>query len=155
MKILALDLGTKTGFCFGDSFDAGNNLNQKNHGTKDFGLKSTDGPGVRFLNFHIWLRKLIKEQEPDWLYYEDVKRHVGTIAAHVYGGLLSQVQMICEAEKVAYIGIGVGTIKKHATGKGNAKKPQMIDAALRYGLTPIDDNDADAICLWYLACEGV
>ncbi len=53
---------------------------------------------------------------------------------------------------------GVGTIKKHATGKGNAKKPQMIEAANKtysnkLGKKITDDNEADALHILGLAIE--
>ena len=41
------------------------------------------------------------------------------------------------------------TIKKYATGKGNAKKPHMLDAAKARWTGIVDDNHADA--LWLLA----
>ena len=44
----------------------------------------------------------------------------------------------------------VGTIKKHATGKGNAGKRAVLDAMRAQGHTPCDDNAADdlALLLW-------
>ena len=41
----------------------------------------------------------------------------------------------------------MGTIKKHATGKGNAGKGDMIAAAILRGHDPEDDNEADALAL--------
>lgn len=41
----------------------------------------------------------------------------------------------------------VGAIKKHATGKGNANKEQMVEAVRALGFHPADDNEADAIAL--------
>jgi Holliday junction resolvasome RuvABC endonuclease subunit len=50
----------------------------------------------------------------------------------------------------------VGTIKKHATGKGNAPKQAMIHAACKRGFSPADDNEADAIAilLWATETQG-
>ena len=55
-----------------------------------------------------------------------------------------------------YQGVPVGTIKKHASGKGNAPKQAMIDAARQRGFNPADDNEADAIAilLWALETKG-
>ena len=39
----------------------------------------------------------------------------------------------------------VGTIKKHATGKGNASKDDMIASVRLRGHNPADDNEADAL----------
>jgi Holliday junction resolvasome RuvABC endonuclease subunit len=47
----------------------------------------------------------------------------------------------------------VGTIKKHATGKGNASKEEMIAAARAKGFNPTDDNQADALMLLCFAIE--
>ena len=45
----------------------------------------------------------------------------------------------------------VGTIKKHATGRGNARKDAMLAAARARGHSPADDNEADALALLYWA----
>jgi len=59
-----------------------------------------------------------------------------------------------ELRGVPYEGVPVGTIKRHATGKGNADKDAMIAAAR--GFSPADDNEADAIALllWAIATNG-
>ena len=62
--------------------------------------------------------------------------------------MLATLTIWCEEEELPYSGVPVGTIKKHATNKGNAGKPAMMTAALKKGWTPIDDNDCDA--LWLL-----
>ena len=46
-----------------------------------------------------------------------------------------------------------GTIKKHATGKGNAGKDDMIASVRLRGHTPVDDNEADALALLHWAVE--
>lgn len=44
----------------------------------------------------------------------------------------------------------VTTIKKYATGNGQADKQQMIDACIaKYGHTPVDDNEADACHIYF------
>ncbi len=51
----------------------------------------------------------------------------------------------------------VGTIKRHATGKGNASKGDVIAAMRARGYAVRDDNEADALALlhWALAQEAV
>jgi hypothetical protein len=49
--------------------------------------------------------------------------------------------------------VPVGTIKRHATGKGNANKGLMIAAMRARGHSPADDNEADALALLYWAIE--
>jgi len=50
----------------------------------------------------------------------------------------------------------VGTIKRHATGRGNAGKAEVIAAMKARGYTVRDDNEADALALlhWALAQEA-
>jgi hypothetical protein len=62
------------------------------------------------------------------VYFEEVRRHAGVDAAHAYGGFMAHLTAWCEHHQIPYQGVPVGTIKKHATGKGNANKDQMIGA---------------------------
>lgn len=84
------------------------------------------------------------------VYFEEVRAHAGTDAAHVYGGLLAILTAWCEQRGIAYQGVPVGTIKRHVTGKGNADKAAVIAAIRACGFCPTDDNEADAlaILLW-------
>ena len=79
--------------------------------------------------------------------FEEVRRHQGVDAAHVYGGLLGQLSAWCEQHQIPYAGVPVGTIKRSVTGSGNASKAEVITAVERRGFTPKDDNEADAIAL--------
>ena len=90
------------------------------------------------------------------IWFEEVRRHAGTDAAHVYGGLMATLTAWAELRGVPYQGVPVGTIKRHATGKGNAPKEAMIAAAHGRGFSPADDNEADAIALllWALETNG-
>ena len=58
-----------------------------------------------------------------------------------------------ELRGIPYEGVPVGTIKRHATGKGNANKAAMIAAAKARGFSPADDNEADAIAILHWAIE--
>ena len=48
----------------------------------------------------------------------------------------------------------VGTIKRFATGRGNADKAAMMAAVTARGFAPADDNEADAIALLLWAIEA-
>jgi Holliday junction resolvasome RuvABC endonuclease subunit len=82
-----------------------------------------------------------------------VRAHAGVDAAHAYGGALATVSSWCEERGIPYEGIPVATIKKHATGKGNAKKDAMMAAASSRwpSVTLEDDNHADALWIGDLA----
>jgi Holliday junction resolvasome RuvABC endonuclease subunit len=72
-------------------------------------------------------------------------------AAHAYGGFMAHLTAWCEHHQIPYQGVPVGTIKKHATGKGNASKDEMIAAMKALGHSPTDDNEADALALLHYA----
>ncbi len=146
--ILALDLGTTTGWAM------------RGHdglitsGTASFRPRRFDGGGMRYLRFVNWLTKLDQLAGPiATIWFEEVRRHAGTDAAHVYGGLMATLTAWAEMRGVPYQGVPVGTIKKHAAGKGNASKAMMIEAARARGYRPTDDNEADAIAILHWALE--
>ncbi|WP_246099051.1 hypothetical protein [Tepidimonas thermarum] len=93
----------------------------------------------------------------DLVVYEEVRNHKGVDAAHIYGGFMAHLTAWCEHHQIPYQGVPVGTIKKHATGKGNAGKAEMIAAAKVRGFDPVDDNHADALALldWAMSQGGV
>ena len=143
---LALDLGTNTGWALRRDGVA-------TSGTASFKVGRYEGGGMRYLRFQRWLDELARDGV-DSIWFEEVRRHAGTDAAHVYGGLLATLTAWCEHRGIPYSGIPVGSIKKHATGKGNANKDAMIAAAVARGFTPVDDNEADALALLHLVESG-
>ena len=123
-------------------------------GTVSFRPRRFDGGGMRYLRLVNWLTELDRLSWPiATIWFEEVRRHAGTDAAHVYGGLLATLTAWAEMRGVPYQGVPVVTIKKHATGKGNANKAAMIAAAQARGYSPADDNEADAIAILHLALE--
>ena len=149
--ILALDLGTTTGWAI-RGFDG-----LITSGTVSFKPNRYDGGGMRYLRFTNWLTEIDRLSGPvEAIYFEEVRRHIGTDAAHVFGGLLAVLTSWGELRGVPYQGVPVGTIKKFLTGKGNANKDAMITAARQRGFSPADDNEADAIALllWAIETQG-
>ena len=109
---------------------------------------------MRYLRFTDWLVEIaMRAHGIRRLVFEEVRRHAGTDAAHVYGGFLGTLTAWCEEHEVPYEGVPVGTIKRYATGKGNADKATMIAAIRARGFLPADDNEADAIALLLWATE--
>jgi hypothetical protein len=144
--ILALDLGTSTGWALRDG--PGAILS----GTATFRPGRFEGGGMRYLRFTRWLDEM-HAAPVGMIFFEEVRRHAGTDAAHVYGGLMATLTAWCELRGVPYEGVPVGTIKRHATGKGNANKDAMIAAMIAKGYTPGDDNEADALAILHWAMD--
>ena len=146
--ILALDLGTQTGWAMSDR----DGLIAS--GTQSFKPQRFEGGGMRYLRFKRWLAELRSATgDIHAVYFEEVRRHAGVDAAHAYGGFLATLTSWCEHHNIPYQGVPVGTIKKHATGKGNASKAEVVAAATRRGHHVVDDNQADALALLHWAIE--
>lgn len=142
MKILAIDPGTKCGWCLMSSSSISTGIIS---GVWDLRGGRYEGGGMRFLRLKNFLKKF-ESDGVEVLVYEEVRRHLGTDSAHIYGGIVAVIQSFCEEHYIPYEGIPVGTIKKHATGKGNANKGEMIQAAKDKwpGYPFADDNEVDA-----------
>lgn len=146
--ILALDLGSAMGWAL--RVADGTIVS----GTEVFRQDRWSGGGLRYLRFRHWLGEVATMAGGIGLVvYEEVRRHAGTDAAHVYGGFLATLTAWCEDRSVAYEAVPVGTWKRFATGKGNAGKDAVIAAMKAKGHQPADDNEADALALlhWALA----
>jgi Holliday junction resolvasome RuvABC endonuclease subunit len=109
---------------------------------------------MRYLRFKRWLTEIKQTVDTiDAVYFEEVRRHVGVDAAHAYGGFLATLTAWCEHHQIPYSGVPVGTIKLHATGKGNANKDAMVAAMQAKGHPVTDDNEADALAILHWAME--
>jgi len=144
--ILALDLGTTTGWAVHD--EQGHILS----GSISFKPGRFEGGGMRYLRFKRWLTET-KASAGDIhaIYFEEVRRHAGVDAAHTYGGFLAHLTAWCESHAIPYAGIPVGTIKRFITGKGNANKESVIAAVRARNFNPQDDNEADALAILFIA----
>lgn len=140
MTVLALDLGTTTGWAKSVS-------GVLVSGTENLKGGRFEGGGMRFVRFGSFLSELHMKSPVSRVYYEEVRRHAGTDAAHIYGGLQAVLTAWCEERDIPYDAIPVGTIKKSWTGKGNAKKEAMVAECERRGINVEDHNEADAVAL--------
>ena len=149
--ILALDLGTTTGWALRTP------EGQIVHGFVSFRPQRFEGGGMRYLRFRRWLTELkatvAGTQGIGAVYFEEIRKHMGVDAAHVYGGLLATLTAWCEHHQIPYQGVPVGTIKRHATGKGNASKDEVIAAMRALGHAVTDDNEADALAILHWAID--
>ncbi len=138
MTLLGIDPGTSCGWAL---------IRDGRHvasGVWDLRPRRHEGGGMRYLRVRRYLEQAL--EGVDAVAYEEVRRHMSTDAAHVYGGIVGQVAAVCEDREVPYKAVPVGTVKRVATGKGNADKAAMVAAfAALVGRDPEDDNEADAL----------
>lgn len=112
--------------------------------------RAGDGSGMLFVRFERLFRELLEAYPTGIVAYEQIaNRFPG--AAHVGLGIQAHIQRICEEVDRPYTGIPPATVKKHATGRGNANKQEMVLAAferwpaLAQAQRPVDDDEADAL----------
>jgi hypothetical protein len=149
--ILALDLGQKTGWAVRTADGA------IGSGTVEFKPGRFEGGGIAYLRFRAWLQEVGETAGGvGAVYFEEVRSHRGIAAAHAYGGFLAHLTAWAEANKIAYAGVPVATIKRQVAGKGNADKDAVIAAVRALGFDPVDDHEADALALldWALKTGG-
>lgn len=140
MNILAIDPATKCGWAISPTVG----------GTWDLSTRRDESKGMKLIRFRNKLVELCQTDPPDVIAYEAARGGVpGRLGALVASAELQGVlKAFCEDRKIEYRGYSPAEVKKHATGKGNAKKDAMIAAARSKGWSPEDDNHADA--LWIL-----
>jgi len=157
VRILALDLSTQTGFA-----TLANGV--ITHGVADFtrykGCKSrpAEHEGRTYLNFQRWLRERIALDKPSWIVFEEPMGNFKSAAArNVIVGLRGILLSTAAYYDLPLSGIAQTKLKKWATGKGNAKKPDMLAAARRRWPKEkfVCDNDADAFLLLQCYLESL
>lgn len=140
MKSLAIDPGLTTGWAI-------NTNGQIVFGTWNLRGNRFEGAGFRYIRFRNYLLEIVKAEELDYLFYEEVRKHIGTDAAHVYGAIVGVIQSFCEENKIPYKGIPTGTWKKTCLSKGNANKDQVLGYARSKWPQVNTYDEADALCI--------
>lgn len=146
-KVIGIDIADKCGWAVFDGDE------HQGSGVWDFSdPKRWHGGGMCFLKFRNNLSELAYKTRPDAIYFEEVRRHLGSDAARKYYGYVGNLMAWCEKMEIPFQSVPVATIKIAATGKGNASKDDMLAAAREHwpGVLVEDDNQADA--MWCGVC---
>ncbi len=148
MKVLSLDLATKTGWA---SYDNGN----VDLGSADFSLKRGESPGMRFLRCRSWLREMKQLLGAiDLIVYEQPHQRGGH-PTQVAMGLVAEVLSFAARANIETTSYHATNLKKWSTGKGNAKKEDMIKEAEKRGYIVANDDEADAVLMLERALDDL
>ncbi len=146
-RILAIDPATKTGFAMQDGTS----------GIWDLKAVRDESTGIRLVKLKRNLRVIFEQFKPTLVVFE-AARNAGP---KMQGALVVQAEMQgvikewCHDMGIEYAGFSPKTIKKHATGNGNASKDKMVESATNaFGIEIIDDNHADALWLLDYVSKG-
>lgn len=152
VSILALDLGTKTGYA----------IRRRDgtcrHGTEVFTPRKSWSEGQKWARFRAWLGGVIHDEQIHRVVYEQVIRHEVKgrplwDAAHAYGAFEAITHMVCDGFNIRAHGVNLATVKKSFTGSGRAKKEDMMLQAKARGFNVVDDNNADALAILHWAVD--
>jgi len=152
MRILALDVATKTGWAVLMDDE------RIESGMQDFTLKRGESKGMLFYYFRHWLRPILSSLRPDIVVYE-AAHHRGGHATEVCVGLVTRIKELIDIRnarspdhEIEYCAVHSATLKKHITGNGRASKNEVkVAVRQRLGRHITDDNEADALALMYYA----
>jgi hypothetical protein len=158
VNVLALDLGTRTGWALSEG-------GRIESGVQVFDVKRGESPGTRYLRFNRWLDDFTLREMSTFPQYESIRRprvdlviyeqtHMrGGAATEVAAGFATRVQEFCARHGIEHASLHSATLKKFTTGSGRGDKGAMQTAAFKRGWIPWtkDDNEVDAICLLHYA----
>ena len=149
MNILALDLGSTTGYCLGGKEGI------INRGPIDFRNKGKFNE-KSFVMFNDWL----------WSVCNSIEHPVSLISvekplvissrpwgARVAYGQLGIVQLVSGSLGIPWVDTPPATIKKYWTGKGNCCKDLMVETTRKLHPDVTSHDESDAIALWYYTKE--
>lgn len=147
MNILALDLGTVTGYALytGVKFGFSSEKDKISFAEINFHERKKQPRGKRFYDFRTWLGKTIKENFIQEVCYECVARHNGTCAAHCYGYFQGTLEEICYSDSVKLTLVPVKKAKKWITGNGNSSKETVFTVLKKKYKELQTYNEADAL----------
>ena len=143
VRILGLDLASRTGFCHGEPDECPT--------IGHFRLKVT-GPDVgEFLeDAEDRLTDLIMAVAPGVVCFESpiLPQQTALATTRKLHGLAGMLELVCRRAAVECVEVQPAIVKKTLTGRGNAKKPDMMEAARAMGFDPKVDDEADALGVW-------
>lgn len=144
MNILAIDPATITGWA-----------TKNGYGVWNLTKRPNESDGIKWLRFRNQLRELVELENITVIVYERPGgRHAGATIHH--SKLIAIIEVLCAELGIEYAGYSSSQIKRKATGRGNANKADVIQAAVEIlGYVGNDDNEADALWLYELACSDL
>ena len=142
LSLLVFDLGANTGWA---ARGADGILTS---GVKHFPLVRGDSQGMRFLRFKSWLLEMLHLTRANVIAFESaIAFHKSMYAGQLANGLAGIMQVVVAEAHLECLAITPSELKRFATGKGNAKKDKMVEAARKlYPDVKIEsDDEADAL----------
>ena len=107
LVILGVDPGTMCGWAVMRQVCQPAKLHRIASGVLSLKPNAHEGAGVRYLKLRRSLQHILSHYNVDVIGYEIVRRHKGTAASHIYGGIVATIQTLCEQVEIPYQGVSV------------------------------------------------
>ncbi len=137
-SLLAIDIGTQAGWAV---LSEGKVIS----GTFDMRPAKDERVGIRFIRFRREFLAMFKNVREVW--YEEVRRHEGTHAAHIFGAFWGILCAWAEENSITLHPVEVSAWKKHIGCKGNCGKEDVMEAMEKRGYKPDQFDEADALAI--------
>ena len=142
INILAIDQASSCGWATKNA-----------HGCWDFTTRKDESAGMKMLRFRSKLKEVCALEEINLIVYERVAGFHKNSIIHA-AKMVAIIESFCEENGIQYKAVSATEVKKFATGKGNANKEAMIEAAaLKLGYEGKNDNEADALWIYQIVKE--
>ena len=141
MNILALDPATECGWAH----------SRGQSGTWSLRVRSDESDGMRLVRLQAKLDEIKHALGVDLLVFEAARAMRFGNATRVAGEIGGAVKLWATHNGINYRGYSPSEIKRHATGKGNADKLAMFEAARVKWPRVAGEDEADALWLLDLA----
>lgn len=145
--ILALDPGSSCGWAVGPPV---------NSGVWQLAPARGESPGMRYVRLRAMLEQTLRAYPTLRLVVAEAAHHRGGAATEYAVGCLATMQAWCAEHGIDHATVHSATLKKWATGRGNAKKPELQRlGALRFKPTTSTDDEIDALWLHAYGSEVI
>lgn len=141
--ILAIDPGSSCGFAIGRLGDP------PVSGVWQLAPARGESPGMRYVRLRAHLNKMLEAYPQLALVAYEAAHHRGAAATEYAIGCSTLIQTWCADHNLQHSSVHSATLKKWATGRGNAKKDEMLRLG-RGRFTPTTQTDDEVDALWIL-----
>lgn len=146
MSILSLDLASNCGWCVNANgvLTYGEWNCKRIHGKK---RTPDEPPGATYFKFRNHLTDKIREDKVTEIVTEGTGYFASAAARDVCCGLRGVLMEVCARFNIPMATYSPMSVKKHWTGSGKSKKPEMMSEAIKRGFPDVGPDSADAIAI--------
>ena len=144
--IIAFDLATVTGWAWAGHGE----IHTGRIDLRNTGAKSANRHGAKFSEFVVSTTELLREVEPQIVYYEDAgssARRTSLAQAELWFGWRALLLGLCHELRIPVEPVNTSTYKKEFGLAFRCGKDDVVRECTRRGIPVNDENEADAVAI--------